>query len=193
MARNVYRAQTGWEQAKRFRWYVETVARPRAIRNVATRNKLLNTSVSFLASNDRSRTDILHEYFVPAERFNDFVVLCQAAIPQSPQELLNITLRYVGADSESVLAHAPEPRIAAVMAFAQERTVSAEAGMRKLTETLIDGVLGLGGSFYLPYRLHARRTQVARAYPRMGEFAEAKRRVDRGLLFRNAMWDEYWG
>lgn len=192
VARNIYRAQTGWEQAKRWRWTVETKLRPR-LSNIATRNKLLNTPVSLLESHDGSRTDILHEYFVPADRFGEFVALCQSLIPGSPQELLNITLRYVDADDMSVLAYAPGPRIAGVMAFAQERTASAEAGMRKLTEALIDGVLDLGGSFYLPYRLHARREQMAQAYPHMGEFAAAKRRLDPQLLFRNAMWDEYWG
>lgn len=191
LARSVYRAQTGWERGKRWRWYVETEVRPR-FSNIATRNKLLNTPVSLLASRDASRTDILHEYFVPADRFTDFVALCQSLIPQSPQELLNITLRYVDADDTSVLAYAPRPRIAGVMAFSQERTASAEAGMRRLTEALIDGVIGLGGAFYLPYRLHARRDQVERVYQRVTEFTAAKRRIDPGLLFRNTMWDTYF-
>ena len=35
-----------------------------------------------------------------------------------------------------------------------------------MTERLIDAVLALGGSFYLPYRLHARPEQFGAAYPR---------------------------
>ena len=53
--------------------------------------------------------------------------------------------------------------------------------------------LDAGGSFYLPYRLHARRDQVARAYPRLEEFRDRKHRYDPGLLFRNLMWSHYFG
>lgn len=192
VARSIYRAQTGSEAAKRRRWYVETTLRPRALSNIATRNRLLNTPVAFLGGRDPARTDILHEYFVPPERFEAFVALCQKLIPTSRQELLNITLRYVAADDLSAMAYAPAPRIAGVMAFSQWRTAEAEDDMRRLTEALIEGVLGLGGTFYLPYRLHARRDQVARGYPGLAAFLEAKRRYDPGLLFRNTMWDRYW-
>ena len=57
---------------------------------------------------------------------------------------------------------------------------------------LIDRALNLGGAFYLPYRLHARRDQVRAAYPRAEKFAERKRFYDPKLLFRNAMWDAYF-
>lgn len=192
LARRVYRAQVGSDRGKRMRWWVETVLRPHASSNRATRNALLNTPVALLASNDSARVDILHEYFVPAERFGDFVALCREVIQVSRQELLNITLRYVAADDLSVLAYAPEPRIAGVMAFSQRKTPEDEREMRRLTQRLIDGVAALGGSFYLPYRLHARRDQVERIYANAGAFAAAKRTFDRKLIFRNALWDAYF-
>ncbi len=117
---------------------------------------------------------------------------CREVIPRSRQELLNITFRYVEADRTSVLAYAPTARIAAVMSFSQALLPGAEASMMTLTEELIDRVLALGGSFYLPYRLHARRDQVEACYPRLAEFVAAKRRYDPGLLFRNLMWDAYF-
>jgi hypothetical protein len=63
--------------------------------------------------------------------------------------------------------------------------------MAAMTRRLIDAVLEAGGSFYLPYRLHASRAQVARAYPKMEAFVAGKRQHDPGLLFRNALWDRY--
>lgn len=60
-----------------------------------------------------------------------------------------------------------------------------------MTAKLIDRVLMLGGSYYLPYRLHASREQMRRAYPRCVEFVAAKRRYDPQLRFRNALWDTY--
>jgi hypothetical protein len=65
--------------------------------------------------------------------------------------------------------------------------------MQRMTEALIERVLAIGGSYYLPYRPHARLDQFTRAYPRAGEFAAAKRRLDPGLTFRNHFWDRYLG
>jgi FAD/FMN-containing dehydrogenase len=192
LSREVYRAQTGWESIKRTRWFFETVVQPMSGSGIATRNTLMNEPVSNLRSRDTSRTDILHEYFVPPSRFGGFIDACKAIIPASTLEFLNVTLRYVGPDRDSVLAFAPDERIAAVMSFSQEFTPQAEAEMIRVTEALIDRVVALGGAFYLPYRLHARRDQVAAVYPNVARFAERKRHYDARLLFRNAMWQGYF-
>jgi FAD/FMN-containing dehydrogenase len=157
----------------------------------ATRNSLMNEPVVTLDDGDPLRTDILHEYFVPATRFGAFVRACQDVIPASYQQLLNITLRYVDADRDSVLAYAPDPRIAAVMLFSQEKTMRGEADMARMTHALIERVLDLGGTYYLPYRPHASLDQLTRGYPAAVAFAARKREVDPGLLFRNQLWDGY--
>ena len=192
ISREIFRAQLGSDAAKHFRWWTEAVVGPPIARQ-ATRNSLMNEPVITLDDRDPSRTDILHEYFVSPSRFADFVAACQDIIPASYQQLLNITLRYVDTDRDSVLAYATEPRIAAVMLFSQEKTVRGEADMQRMTEALIERVLSIGGSYYLPYRPHARLDQFTRAYPRAGEFAAAKRRLDPGLTFRNHFWDRYLG
>lgn len=43
---------------------------------------------------------------------------------------------------------------------------------------LIDAALDLDGSFFLTYHRHATREQMLRAYPRLPEFLERKRRCD---------------
>jgi FAD/FMN-containing dehydrogenase len=192
VSREMYRAQVGSEGAKRARWFFESRMQPRAASGIATRNSLMNEPVSNLAGRDRSRTDILHEYFVPPERFGDFIDACRAVIPGSPLEFLNVTLRYVGPDADSVLAFAPQRRIAAVMSFSQPMHQASEAEMKRVTEALIERVVAIGGAFYLPYRLHARRAQVARSYPNFGRFIERERHYDPGMLFRNAMWQAYF-
>jgi FAD/FMN-containing dehydrogenase len=188
VSREVYRAQIGSQTAKRARWLAETKLAP----GLATRNTLMNEPVSNLAGRDRRRTDILHEYFVPPDRFDAFIAACQEIIPPSGIECLNVTLRYVAADGESVLAFAPTRRIAAVMSFSQELRPEAETAMRRMTEALIERVVAAGGSFYLPYRLHARGDQVAKAYANVARFVERKRHYDPQLLFRNTMWDQYF-
>jgi FAD/FMN-containing dehydrogenase len=191
MSRHMFRAQLGNEPAKRIRWGIETTL-AQAISGTATRNSLLNEPVVTLDDRDPDRTDILHEYFVSPKSFPAFIEACREVIPASYQELLNVTLRFVAADRESVLSFAPGPRIAAVMLFSQEMTARAESDMRRMTQALIERVVANGGAYYLPYRPHASRDQFVRAYPRAREFAAAKRRHDPGLIFRNNFWDGYF-
>ncbi len=193
LSRAVFRAQTGSDNAKKRRWYLETAVGPRVTaRKPVTRNAILNYPVAALADGDRRRTDILHEYFVAPERFADFLGACREIIPPSGQDLLNVTLRHVEADTTSVLSFAPSARVAAVMLFPQAMTEDGEKSMQAMTERLIDRVLALGGSYYLPYRLHARGDQLRQAYPRIEEFVDRKRGYDPQLRFRNMMWEKYF-
>jgi FAD/FMN-containing dehydrogenase len=189
-SRYLFRSQVESDRAKRFRWWNEAELGPWVAGN-ATRNTLMNEPVVTLDDRDPARTDILHEYFVDAARFSEFVTACRDVIPASFQQLLNITLRYVNTDRDSVLAYAPQPRIAAVLLFSQEHTVRGEADMARMTHALIERVLDIGGTYYLPYRLHASFDQLTRGYPRAADFAARKRALDRDLLFRNQLWDQY--
>jgi FAD/FMN-containing dehydrogenase len=191
LTRSIYRAQIGSESAKRARWLAETRGGPRLGSGVATRNTLLNEPVSNLGNSPAGRTDILHEYFVPPARFKEFLAACRQLIPKAKAEFLNVTLRYVARDETSLLSFATTDRIAAVMSFSQTMTPEGEAEMLLLTEALIERVAALGGSCYLPYRLHARVDQFHRVYPGARRFAELKRHYDPGLLFRHSLWDNY--
>ena len=128
LSRPVFRAQVGNDWVKRRRWGIETglyatMSRP------ATRNSLFNEPVITLDDRDPTRTDILHEYFVAPDRFNDFVTACRDIIPGSYQDLLNITLRWVERDATSLLSYAPDgPRIASVLLFAQENDRAGRGG-----------------------------------------------------------------
>ncbi|MCV6593227.1 MAG: FAD-binding oxidoreductase [Silicimonas sp.] len=190
-AARIFRAQLMNETAKDLRWWFETGLGPMVGGGEVTRNALINEPVATLDDRDPTRTDILHEYFVPPARFAEFVTACQEVIPASYQEMMNITLRYVAADRESVLSYAPGPRIACVMLFSQEMTARAEADHRRMTEELIERTLDLGGTYYLPYRPHARPDQLLRGYPRAEEFVARKLELDPDRLFRNGFWDTY--
>ncbi len=143
VSREVFRAQAGSEFWKGVRWDLER--RLGGGGGAATRNTLMNEPVSGLAGRDRGRTDILHEYFVPPDRFAEFLAACREVIPPSGQDLLNVTLRHVEADRRSLLAYAPGGRrVAAVMLFAQPATAEADAAMRRMTEALVERVLAIG-------------------------------------------------
>jgi FAD/FMN-containing dehydrogenase len=188
----IYRLQIGDETMKALRWQMETRLNPAIASAPVTRNTLMNEPVANLVNSNLHRTDILHEYFVPAERFGDFLQICRDVIPKAKAEFINVTLRYVDADTTAVMTFAPTPRISAVMSFSQEMTVDGEVDMIVTTERLIEGIISIGGTFYLPYRLHARRDQLERAYPACASFVARKREHDPRLLFRNTMWTTYF-
>lgn len=193
LSRQALRRQVGSERGKRTRWYAETMLLPQlSAKRPLTRNTILSYPVSVLAETNPRRTDILHEYFIPPERFGEFLSACREIIPPSKQDLLNVTLRFVDTDPVSVLSFAPAPRIAAVLLFSQGVSAEADRAMAATTERLVDAVLAIGGSYYLPYRLHARPDQLRRAYPRIDAFISKKREYDPQLRFRNLMWDKYF-
>ena len=191
IASRIYRAQLGNERMKDVRWWFETDLGTKVGGGDTTRNSLINEPVITLDDRDDTRTDILHEYFVGLDRFPEFLEVCRNVIPASYQEFLNVTLRFINTDTESWMSYATVPRIAAVMSFSQEMTTRAEADMARMTQELVEGIVGIGGTYYLPYRPHPTVAQLERAYPRAAAFAAAKRAMDPDLLFRNNLWDSY--
>ena len=191
ISRSIFRAQVGNEWVKHRRWGIETGIGA-ALAGASSRSSLMNEPVITLDDRDPTRTDILHEYFVAPERFGEFMEACRAIIPDSYQELLNITLRWVDQDATSLLSYAPGgPRIASVLLFSQEMSARSEADMQWMTSRLIDAVHAIGGSYYLPYRPHSTPEQFRAGYAKAEQFAAFKRQIDPGLLFRNALWDKY--
>jgi FAD/FMN-containing dehydrogenase len=77
------------------------------------------------------------------------------------------------------------------MSFVQERADNGEARMRGMTRELVDASIATGGSFYLPYRLHATSDQLRRAYPAWNTAMQAKDRYDPKHVFRNGLYDTY--
>jgi FAD/FMN-containing dehydrogenase len=190
-SRPIFRAQVGSDLVRRGRWWMETALGPR-LAGAASRSSLLNEPVVTLDDRDPTRTDILHEYFVPPSRYGEFLDAARDIIRGSYQELLNITIRWVERDADSLLSYAPDgPRIASVLLFSQEMTPRAEADMARMTRALIDAALAAGGTYYLPYRPHATPEQFRRAYPRWEEFVALKRELDPDLRLRNGFWDNY--
>ena len=193
VASRIYRGQLGDEPLKSFRWWNETFLGPALGGGEVTRNSLINEPVVTLDDRNPDRTDILHEYFVGLDRFDEFLTICREVIPASYQEFLNVTLRYVGKDDHSVLAYATVPRIAAVMSFSQEMTMRAEADMARMTTALIERITAIGGTYYLPYRPHAGLDQFVSCYSNAGQFVREKRQLDSSLVLRNNLWEKYLG
>jgi FAD/FMN-containing dehydrogenase len=109
----------------------------------------------------------------------------------SGADLLNVTIRNVLPDRDSFLSYARQPVWGLVMLFTQDRTLAADTTMRNLTRQLIDAVLSVGGTYYLPYRLHATPTQFRQAYPMAAKFFALKRKYDPANVLSNAFLQTY--
>ncbi len=137
-------------------------------------------------------TYVLQEYFVPVARFNEFVPKMAEIFHRYDVNVINVSIRHAEKDPGSLLAWAREECFAFVVYYKQgvrkyERT---EVGI--WTRELIEAVLSVHGSYYLPYQIHATEEQFHRAYPRAHEFFTLKNKVDPEYRFRNKLWDRYY-
>lgn len=191
LKRAIFRASVGSPLGKELRWRLETLTGGENGRLPQARNQILNDPSDWFANRDPGATEILHEYFVPPARLGEFVARIRPILLRERPDLLNITVRFVRADPDTVLAYAREDAFGLVMLFHQRRTSAAEDAMRRLTRELIDAALACGGTYYLPYRPHATAEQFARSYPRAAEFFAEKRRLDPGEVFSNEFYLNY--
>jgi FAD/FMN-containing dehydrogenase len=191
IARFVFRGSAERDSVKRLRWFLERRVQPLVERRAVSRNEILNNDIELYVDHSAASTDILHEYFIPHGKLSTFIARIRPILMRGRADLLNVTVRDVQKDDTTVLAYAREDVFGVVMFFHQSRSASADALMQGLTRELIEEALAVGGTFYLPYRLHATPDQVRRAYPAIPEFFEEKRRVDPDQIFTNEWYLRY--
>jgi FAD/FMN-containing dehydrogenase len=143
------------------------------------------------ASREKS-TYVLQEYFVPVGRFDDFIPLIREVLQRNDVNVINISIRHALPDPGTLLAWARSEVFAFVLYYKQDTDAPAREKVRGWTRELIDAVLDVDGSYYLPYQIHATRDQFRRAYPRAPEFFALKARLDPTNKFRNKLWDAYY-
>ncbi|CAF1593504.1 unnamed protein product, partial [Didymodactylos carnosus] len=91
-------------------------------------------------------------------------------------------------DSRLLLSWAPYNEVFAFVIYYQQKTsVRAKKEVGQWTRELIDSVLSLNGTYYLPYQLHATGEQFLKAYPRATEWFQLKKRLDPTNKFRNML------
>jgi FAD/FMN-containing dehydrogenase len=159
---------------------------------VAWRNYEAARDAYSLEPRSRARiTYALQEYFVPIDRFADFAAEMGRILRAHDANVLNVAIRHSPADRDTTLAWAKSESYSFVLYYAQETHEAAKAAVGAWTRELTDAAIAEGGSFYLPYQIHATRDQFLSAYPRAAEFFAAKRQFDPGNKFRNRLWEAY--
>jgi len=137
-------------------------------------------------------TYVLQEYFVPVERFDDFIPPMRAILQRHHANVINVSIRHARPDTATLLSWAPREVFAFVVYYKQKTDSASQRVVGEWTRELIDAALALGGTYYLPYQLHATREQFLRAYPRAPELFALKKRLDPTNKFTNMLWNKYY-
>ncbi len=160
---------------------------------VVWRNYEASYDVAELEPISRTRsTYVLEEYFIPVARFADFAARMREVFRTHAPNVINVSIRHASKDPESMLAWAREESFAFVVYYKQGVTEAARERVGVWTRELIDAALAAGGTYYLPYQLHATDAQFRQAYPGAEELFALKRRLDPAYRFRNKLWDRYY-
>ncbi len=191
LRRSIFRGSTESDYGKRLRWDAETRLQPTLTPSHYTRNQVLDEGVEVFQNRSADSTDILHEYFLPPEQLESFILELQEIIPAHQANLLNVTIRSIREDTDTFLRYADRSMLSVVMLFSQPRSSAGDARMQVLSRELIDRALALNGRYYLPYRLHASAEQFQRAYPQAESFFQLKRKYDPNELFINQFYLKY--
>jgi FAD/FMN-containing dehydrogenase len=106
---------------------------------------------------------------------------------------LSITLRFVPSSNEPFLRYARDHNdpFAVVLYFNQKLNDINRKQVVGWTHRMIELVLRLGGTYYLPYQRYATRKQLIQAYPQIEQFFKLKQHYDPESLFENNWYNAY--
>lgn len=190
--------------AMRIKWFVEKYVEPKIEscsinRNQAmksgegclvARNEPMHDSVPYLKNSMVNDTDILHEYFIPRDKFIAFVDGMRTIMQTNGTNLLNASVRVVHPE-HNTLSYAPGEALAVVLYINQTTDRQGNEQMRKTTSQLIDLTTSVGGRFFLPYQLYYTPQQLEQSYPNIRAFFAAKQKYDPKGAFNNTWYETY--
>jgi FAD/FMN-containing dehydrogenase len=185
LKRGLFRLSQYHNLWKKLRWSAEkTYATMMAQRQGSIRrNDAMNSDTHILWPLYGTSKDILQEYFIPKNKFYDFLKILKALIIKYKVNILNVTIREVRKDTTSLLPYAKKDVLAFVCLFSQAQTVQDEGIMQEFTQAITAKAIALGGTFYLPYRLHYTGKALLAAYPEIRQWLAVKKRYDPEGLF----------
>jgi hypothetical protein len=190
--RFAYWVMSEWPGGK---WIRQHVIDPLIFRGepVSWRNHEASYDVADLEPSSReASTYVLQEYFVPVQRFDEFVPKMREIFNRRDVNVINVSIRHALPDRGSILAWARDEVFAFVVYYKQGVDEPSRRAVGVWTREMIDAVTSVGGAYYLPYQPHATDAQLLKAYPRLPEFFALKKRVDPTNKFRNTLWDRYY-
>ena len=139
----------------------------------------------------RRHSEMITEIFVPRQAIGEFLLAARDDLRRLGGNLIYGTVRLVEPDTETFLSWARQPLACVIFNLCVQHSAFGIDNASRMFRQLIDRGLEFGGSYYLTYHRFARRDQVEKAHPRLGEFLQQKQRYDPGGLFRSSWFDHH--
>jgi decaprenylphospho-beta-D-ribofuranose 2-oxidase len=158
---------------------------------LVTRNNVMRSESEFLEYEAENDTDILQEYFVPVDEYEEYINDLRTYLQDRDLNLINITVRYVGRNNDALMSFANEDMFALVLLINQGMNEEDISQTGETVRGMIDITLDRGGSYYLPYYDYPTKDQLKEAYPNSDEFFRKKRKLDPEERFMNQFYQEY--
>jgi FAD/FMN-containing dehydrogenase len=177
---------------RKLRWTLESSSFLSQFYEKLSQNQLLYHSVDNYMTKRDEQVDLLQEYFIPLNRFGDFVLFVQSLEPEIGNYLMNITIRHVQADQISILNYAPKEMICFVLYFRGPKTQAFDTKLKIAALKMTDRALARGGTYYLPYRAYQTDSQFKMAYRGYKKFKQIKMKYDPQGLFSNQFYQKYF-
>ncbi|HEV2986753.1 MAG TPA: FAD-dependent oxidoreductase [Vicinamibacterales bacterium] len=136
-------------------------------------------------------TEMISEIYVLRPQLAPFMDGARTALRRRRANLIYGTVRLIERDEETFLAWARDRYACVIFNLHIEHTSKAIEAAAEAFRDLIDLGIAHGGSYYLTYHRWARRDQVERCYPQMGEFLALKRRHDPDEVFQSTWYRHY--
>jgi FAD/FMN-containing dehydrogenase len=143
-------------------------------------------------ANRIATTYALREYFVPVEKFDEFVPKMRAIFQAYDVTIINVSVRHAHQDPGTLLAWAKTEVFTFVVYYRQGTDSKAQKVVGQWTRAMNDAAIELGGTYYLPYQIYETPVQFTVAYPRAQEFFALKKAVDPQYRFRNQLWEKVY-
>lgn len=178
--------------AKHSRRIIEPSKKIGAPQLVVWRNNEMSYSVNQLAIDWHFPTTMtLQEYFVPIEQAQHFAKKLSSILRKNWVNVLNISIRYVPADTTSTMSYAKQDSFAFVLYLNLFNIRWSINRSCTWTQKIIDAALECNGSYYLPYLMCATQEQFNHAYPQFDELLKTKKTYDPDNKFRNILFKKY--
>jgi FAD/FMN-containing dehydrogenase len=103
---------------------------------------------------------------------------------------VNVSIRHSPAENRVLMTWAQENVFSFVIYYKQRLSLSAQRHVGEWTRSMIELALSHGGTYYLPYQLHATQNQFQRAYPNWEKFKKLRQHIG-ASRFTNTMWSQY--
>ena len=158
---------------------------------VVWRNYEASMDVASLEPYTRNNaTYVLQEYFIPIGQFASFARAMARLMKQVPTGTLNVSIRHSPPDVHTQMRWAREEVFSFVVYYKQRVGVDAQRTVGSWTRNMIDIALKAGGTYYLPYQMHATQSQFDSAYPQAHAFRTLRKQVG-ASRFTNSLWQKY--